>query len=281
MARWCSARPRHAHGGLPNHEAIAAAKAGIEGLNNSAAATYASRGIRINCVAPGLVRSGLTARICGNAAALKVSLAMHPLGRIGEPDDVARVIEFLLDPANSWMTAQVIGVDGVSALPCRGGPCRERRARGGGGRRACGTLVRALARRRAGARGGSRSERRPRWPRADRPARRVLARSRLPGAAHRLSRVPAAARLRGPRPAPVLSWGHRAGSKVASTGSPIRSAGHSTRWAPWAPRWAASPTSCACSGFAGELSRARSRSLAPAGDLDAGDAHCSPASPAR
>ncbi len=110
-----------AHGGLPNHEAIAAAKAGIEGMVNSAAASYASRRIRINCVAPGLVRSGLTARITGNEAALKVSLAMHPLGRIGEPDDVARVIEFLLDPANDWMTAQVIGVDGgLGSLKPRG-----------------------------------------------------------------------------------------------------------------------------------------------------------------
>jgi 3-oxoacyl-[acyl-carrier protein] reductase len=101
-----------AHGGLPNHEAIAAAKAGIEGLMNSAAATYASKNIRINCVAPGLVRSGMTARIVGSEGALKASLAMHPLGRIGEPDDVARVIDFLLDPANSWMTAQCIAVDG-------------------------------------------------------------------------------------------------------------------------------------------------------------------------
>jgi NAD(P)-dependent dehydrogenase (short-subunit alcohol dehydrogenase family) len=98
--------------GLPNHEAIAAAKAGVEGLALSAAATYAPRQIRVNCVAPGLVRSKLTARITGSEAALKASLAMHALGRIGEPDDVASAMAWLLDPATSWVTGQVLGVDG-------------------------------------------------------------------------------------------------------------------------------------------------------------------------
>jgi NAD(P)-dependent dehydrogenase (short-subunit alcohol dehydrogenase family) len=98
--------------GLPNHEAIAAAKAGVEGLALSAAATYAPRRIRVNCVAPGLVRSQLTARITGSEPALKASLAMHALGRIGEPDDVASAMAWLLDPATSWVTGQVLGVDG-------------------------------------------------------------------------------------------------------------------------------------------------------------------------
>lgn len=98
--------------GLPNHEAIAAAKAGLEGLVRSAAATYASRGVRVNAVAPGLVRTPLAARITGSDAALKTSLALHPIGRIGEPDDVAAMLEHLLDPAHSWITGQVIGVDG-------------------------------------------------------------------------------------------------------------------------------------------------------------------------
>jgi NAD(P)-dependent dehydrogenase (short-subunit alcohol dehydrogenase family) len=98
--------------GLPNHEAIAAAKAGVEGLALSAAATYASRRIRVNCVAPGLVRSQLTARITGSEPALRASLAMHALGRIGEPDDVASAMAWLLDPATSWVTGQVLGVDG-------------------------------------------------------------------------------------------------------------------------------------------------------------------------
>ena len=98
--------------GLANHEAIAAAKAGVIGLTLSAAATYAARGIRVNCVAPGLVDTPLTARITGNEASRNASIGMHPLGRIGNPADVASAIEWLLSPQQSWVTGQVLGVDG-------------------------------------------------------------------------------------------------------------------------------------------------------------------------
>jgi len=98
--------------GFANHEAIAAAKAGVIGLTLSAAASYAARGIRVNCVAPGLVDTPLAARITRSEAALKASQAMHPLGRIGRPEDVASAIAWLVDPANSWVTGQVLGVDG-------------------------------------------------------------------------------------------------------------------------------------------------------------------------
>jgi NAD(P)-dependent dehydrogenase (short-subunit alcohol dehydrogenase family) len=98
--------------GLANHEAIAAAKAGIIGLTFAAAASYAERGIRVNCVAPGLVRTPLTARLIANEASLKASVAMHPLGRMGEPSDVAATIAWMLDPKQGWITGQVLGVDG-------------------------------------------------------------------------------------------------------------------------------------------------------------------------
>jgi 3-oxoacyl-[acyl-carrier protein] reductase len=98
--------------GLANHEAIAAAKAGVAGLVLSAAATYASRGLRFNAVAPGLVETPMTARIVASPASRETSARMHALGRIGEPGAVARSIAWLLDPANDWVTGQVIGVDG-------------------------------------------------------------------------------------------------------------------------------------------------------------------------
>ncbi len=98
--------------GLANHEAIAAAKAGIIGLARSAATTYAAQGLRVNAVAPGLVDTPLTKRITSNPAALNASRALHPLGRIGTVDDIASAIEWLLLPQSSWMTGQVIGVDG-------------------------------------------------------------------------------------------------------------------------------------------------------------------------
>ncbi len=98
--------------GLPNHEAISAAKSAVVGLARSTAATYAAKHIRVNVVAPGLVRTAMSARITQSAPALAASTAMHPLGRIGEADEVARAAAFLLDPANSWITGTVIGIDG-------------------------------------------------------------------------------------------------------------------------------------------------------------------------
>ena len=107
--------------GLANHEAIAAAKAGIIGLVKSAAATYARQKIRFNAVAPGLVRTPLAKGLVASELAEKASVAMHPLGRLGEPGDVARAIAFLLDPAQSWITGQVLGVDGgLADLKARG-----------------------------------------------------------------------------------------------------------------------------------------------------------------
>lgn len=98
--------------GLANHEAIAAAKSALIGLARSAAATYANTNLRFNVVAPGLVASPLTAGLLNNELALNASKAMHPLGRVGRPDDIARAILFLMDPQNNWITGQVLGVDG-------------------------------------------------------------------------------------------------------------------------------------------------------------------------
>ncbi|MGN6421913.1 MAG: SDR family NAD(P)-dependent oxidoreductase [Asticcacaulis sp.] len=98
--------------GLPNHEAIAAAKAGIIGLVLSAAASYAANNLRINAIAPGLVETPLTKGLLASDAARRVSESMHPLGRVGTPQDAARAIVFLLDPDNAWITGQVLGVDG-------------------------------------------------------------------------------------------------------------------------------------------------------------------------
>ena len=98
--------------GLPNHEAIAAAKAGVIGLMQSAAATYASRGLRVNAVAPGLVMTGMTERIWSNEKAAETSRGMHALGRLGKPADIASLIVWLLQPDNDWITGQVFGVDG-------------------------------------------------------------------------------------------------------------------------------------------------------------------------
>ncbi len=104
-----SAAARH---GFPNHEAIAAAKAGVIGLTLSAAATYAGYGIRVNCLAPGLVRSKMAKPITDNEMSLKASQSMHALGRIGNPEEIASAVVWLLQEEQSWLTGETIGIDG-------------------------------------------------------------------------------------------------------------------------------------------------------------------------
>ena len=98
--------------GVANHEAIAAAKGGIIALVRSAAATYGANGVRVNAVAPGLTRARMTARLVDNEAQAEASRRMHVLGRLGEPEDVASLVAWLMDPATTWVTGQTIGVDG-------------------------------------------------------------------------------------------------------------------------------------------------------------------------
>lgn len=98
--------------GFANHEAIAAAKAGIEGLSRSAAATYSKKNLRFNVVAPSLIDTPLAAGITSSPLGLKASEKMHPLGRIGTPRDIVNMIGLLLDEENNWITGNVFHVDG-------------------------------------------------------------------------------------------------------------------------------------------------------------------------
>ncbi|MEM8995970.1 MAG: SDR family NAD(P)-dependent oxidoreductase [Acidobacteriota bacterium] len=98
--------------GLASHEALAAAKGGVAALARSAASTYASQGLRVNAIAPGLVETPMTAAITDNDIALKASLALHPLGRVGQAEEVASLIDWLLGDDASWVTGQVWGIDG-------------------------------------------------------------------------------------------------------------------------------------------------------------------------
>jgi 3-oxoacyl-[acyl-carrier protein] reductase len=105
-----------AHAGFAHHEAIAAAKAAVTGLALSAAASYADKNIRINVVAPGLTRSGMTARFTATPEAEARSAALVPTGRIAEPAEVAGVIAFLLSPAAAHITGQIMHVDGGQGM---------------------------------------------------------------------------------------------------------------------------------------------------------------------
>ncbi|MHA2392104.1 MAG: SDR family NAD(P)-dependent oxidoreductase [Promethearchaeota archaeon] len=100
--------------GLRNHECISAAKGGLESMIRSAAITYASRGVRFNGVALGLVDTSLSkeAKLTTNEKTLEISNKMHPLGRIGTPDDIVDAILYLASDRSSWVTGAIIPVDG-------------------------------------------------------------------------------------------------------------------------------------------------------------------------
>ncbi|MBP6597439.1 MAG: SDR family oxidoreductase [Arenimonas sp.] len=98
--------------GVSNHAVIAMAKAGIEGLVRSLAADFSGAGLRVNAIAPGLMRSPATERMLANEAAAKAIAAQYPLGRHGEADDAAALGAFLLSDAAGWVSGQVIGLDG-------------------------------------------------------------------------------------------------------------------------------------------------------------------------
>ena len=98
--------------GLVDHEAISAAKAGVEGLVRSAAATYASRNLRVNAVAPGPLRSRAD-RSVAEQELLAKARALPAMTRGGQPEDVAAAIVWLLDGSRSgWVTGATLPVDG-------------------------------------------------------------------------------------------------------------------------------------------------------------------------
>lgn len=98
--------------GIANHEVISMAKGAIDGLVRSVAATYSNKGIRINAIAPGLMRSPANEKFFINASAEKAISAQYPLGRYGYMDDAANAISWLLSKESEWVTGQVTAVDG-------------------------------------------------------------------------------------------------------------------------------------------------------------------------
>ena len=97
--------------GFTNHSIISSAKAAVEGLTVSLAAEFAPN-VRVNCIAPSLTKSKISEFITKNEKMAEAIAKSHPLKRIGESVDFASIVEFLLSKNSSWMTGQIIGVDG-------------------------------------------------------------------------------------------------------------------------------------------------------------------------
>jgi len=98
--------------GLPYHASIAAAKGAVEGMAISLAAELASLKIRVNVVSPSLTNTLLAEKLLNSPEKQEASAKRHPLGRYGQPEDISNSIAFLLSDKSSWMTGQVIGIDG-------------------------------------------------------------------------------------------------------------------------------------------------------------------------
>lgn len=97
--------------GMPFHSSISAAKGGVEGLAKSLAAEFSPK-IRVNVIAPSLVDTPLANRFLNNDLKIEKSSQRHPLKRIGKPEDISNFIDYLLSEKSSWMTGQIISIDG-------------------------------------------------------------------------------------------------------------------------------------------------------------------------
>lgn len=100
-----------ARAGFANHLAIGAAKAAVEGMTVALAAELAPQ-VRVNAIAPSLTRTRIAEPLTRNPAMAEAIGKLHPIPRLGEPEDVAALADFLLSPDAGWITGQVIGVDG-------------------------------------------------------------------------------------------------------------------------------------------------------------------------
>lgn len=98
--------------GMPFHASIASSKAAIEGLTRSLAAEFAMQKIRVNAIAPSLTNTKLASQLLSSEEKKEASAKRHPLQKIGSAEEMAKMTVFLLSESASWITGQIIGIDG-------------------------------------------------------------------------------------------------------------------------------------------------------------------------
>jgi NAD(P)-dependent dehydrogenase (short-subunit alcohol dehydrogenase family) len=98
--------------GLPGNCAYVASKHGVVGLTKTAALEYAQQGSRVHCVCPGYIRTPMTAQGMSNSERLERIIASEPIGRVGEPEEIAEAVVWLCSDAASFVTGHTMTVDG-------------------------------------------------------------------------------------------------------------------------------------------------------------------------
>jgi len=98
--------------GMPFHASVAASKSAVEGLTKSLAAEFSAQKIRVNATAPSLTNTNLASQLLSTPEKREASAKRHPLQRIGTAEEIAKMTAFLLSDNSSWITGQIIGMDG-------------------------------------------------------------------------------------------------------------------------------------------------------------------------
>ena len=97
--------------GMPFHSAVSVAKGAIEGLTRALAAEFAPK-IRVNCIAPSLTKTKMAEKFLSTPEKEEAAGHRHPLKKVGQPEDLANAVSFLLNDTSKWMTGQILHVDG-------------------------------------------------------------------------------------------------------------------------------------------------------------------------
>jgi NAD(P)-dependent dehydrogenase (short-subunit alcohol dehydrogenase family) len=98
--------------GMPFHASISASKSAVEGLTKSLAAELSAQKIRVNAIAPSLTDTNLASQLLSTPEKREASGKRHPLQRIGNTNEIGKMVEFLLSENSAWITGQIIGIDG-------------------------------------------------------------------------------------------------------------------------------------------------------------------------
>lgn len=97
--------------GFNFHSLVAASKGAVEGLTKSLAAEFAPI-IRVNCIAPSITNTPLASHLLNSPEKIEANAQKHPLKKIGDPEDIAGLAAYLLNPTSQWITGQIFNIDG-------------------------------------------------------------------------------------------------------------------------------------------------------------------------